>query len=481
MTGEEQKQQANTSGEARSSGEAHNHAQQDAGDKTLPSLTRRGFLAGALGAGATVVAATGEALLTGCARSEEDKINDLATKAVEDKDVPVVEVSPEQIVEITDFEEAPFEDYLELIASYELPPGSLVHQISEELALVLKADEKGGNRRQIGIMDLITGEVRTLVKEPVEAERGVIIYDARASKSCLIWVELNLGALTWKTYVAAIISEKVLSPTHSLVNMALGDVLLVEEGGVDYEPPMLAVFEDKAYWTVMPYAAGKANMEDSYLKALPNAQKAGTSKAEPYTVFVSHGRMITNPLVSGSTITLVPRVDTANIYYQLTALNCSDDKAVAFQVLPFELRVSDAVLVESSFLFSIEGNYTYAGGLSRFGIYQQLTDGNYLHVSKPPTNAMVRFGDCLLFKSTSSIIGVDPEKKKLFVVKSPPRCSDFGEALVGGGAQTKVVTCSIRMKEGGQGAEITLIRVFGKAKPKADPSPSNQSTPESGQ
>ena len=422
----------------------------DIGARALPEISRRGFVASALGIGAAAVAISGEALLTGCTSDEEDQPEVLTSGAVQDKDIPVVEVASNQVIEGIGFEEAPFEDYLELVDSYDLPLGSLVHQIDSDLALVLLPNEEGGSLRQIGIVDLNNGEMTVIVEKPVGTGRNVLIYDARASKSRVIWVEVDLGSLGWKTYVAP------------LVNKEIGIAALVEEGDKDYEPPMLAVAGDKVYWTYMPLAAGDANQEDSLLRAVDGGTVLNSVQVNPYTVLISHGRMITNPLVSGGIITVVPRVDTSSIYYQLTALDCSNDEAVATLVMPQSLKVSDAVYMNNAFSFSIEDNYNYADGLANFGIYQQLPNGDYLHVSKPPTNAIVGLGDCLVLKSTNSIIGVDPVNSKLFIVRNPPRCSDFGEALIGWGAQEKLAICSVRMKEAGKGPDATVIRVFKK-------------------
>ena len=161
--------------------------------------------------------------------------------------------------------------------------------------------------------------------------------------------------------------------------------------------------------------------------------------------------MITNRLVTDGVVTFVPRVDTSNVYYQLTALNCTNDKAVDFQILPRPLRVTDALYLGSGFLFCVEDTYEYddVKGIFQFGTYLQLDQGMVLHVNRPPTCAAVRLGDCLIVKSTASIIGIDLVNRKSFVVDLPHQCSAFGEALVGWGNREKVVTYFVRMGEEG--------------------------------
>ena len=442
--------------------------------KGLP-LSRRGFVAGALGVGVAVVAASSEAFLAGCSPAQDNASEPLISQATQDKDIPVVQVSPDQVIEGTQFDEASFDDYLVQVASYDLPVGALAYQMDINLALVLLPAQDVGCLRQIALLSLADGTTTVLVSAPVGVGRNKVIYDARASKSQLIWVEVDLGDLSWQTYVVP------LTWSGSQVDSDIGaNAVLVEQGTADYEPPMLAVAVDKAYWTVMPLATGSASQQDSLLRAVSGKVAAGSvhvagssqdtgsgqgvdnGQGVPYTILTSHGRMITNPLVSSNVITVVPRVDTGNVYYQLTALDCDKDSSVAFQVLPQSLKVSDAVYLKDGFAFSIEDNYDYAGGLANSGIYQQLADGNYLHVSKPPTNAMVQCGDSLLVKSTNSIIGIDAANKKLFIISPPELCSDFGEALIGGGALERFATCSVRMQPAGGDAEATVIRVFGQ-------------------
>jgi hypothetical protein len=411
-------------------------------------LSRRGFVAGALGLGLSAAAASGAGLLGGCS-SGQGQGGTLASTTVSDEEIVTLSVAEDQVLEAADFDEAPFEDYLKFKASFELPLGSLMSQIDQQSVLVLLPTEQDSNRRSIALMDLGNGVTTTILPNPVGTGRNVVIYDARASRNRLIWVEVDLGKGDWNCYVAP------------LSGTVIGNVLLVEQGDALYEPPMLAVADNKVYWTVMPLASGAANLEDSKLKAIDFNKSSFSSLPRAYVVLTSHGRMITNPLVNQGSITLVPRVDTDNIYYQLTALSCDDDRPLVYQVLPQSLRVCEALYTSGAFAFSIEDNYSYAGGLSRFGSYLQLSGGEYLHVARPPMNPVVRFNDCLIVKSTYNIVGIDPIARRSFVIDTPPRSSGFGEALVGWGDQGQVVTCSIRIAEGGGSAEKTILRVFG--------------------
>jgi hypothetical protein len=457
--------------EARISSSSEQHVPESGKEYASPSLTRRHFVAGVLGMGAAIATAEGGVMLSGCAPSKEQQFEDLVSKGVEDQNIVALDVAPEQIVETTDFEEVPMEDYLKLQTTHELPFGCLVHQMSSSAALVLLPGGQGESLRKIGILDLESGEMTTVINAPVGTGKNMLIYDARASENALIWVELDLGDQTWRVY-AAVLNEA-----------AVGEAWMVEEGNADYEPSMLAVAGSKVYWTVMPVATGPANQEDSFLRALElgqsgdvaqgtqngaaaqsdqGAQSTQTSRGTPYTVLTSHGRMITNPLVTDGIVTFVPRVDTENVYYQLTALNCSDDTPVDFTVLPQALRVTEAIYMEGSFTFNIEDNYNYARGLSHFGTYQDLGNETYLRVNRPPLCPVARFQDFLLVKTPASIVGIDPTGKKVFVIDPPSQSTDYGEVLAGWGIQKRIVTSSIRLTDDGD-MEATLIRVFDPA------------------
>jgi hypothetical protein len=320
--------------------------------------------------------------------------------------------------------------------------------VDSSLALVLLPGDKGKSFKKIGMLNLENGEVASIINEPLAMGKNKVIYDARASQVGLIWVEFDLGDHYWQVRVAA------------LNGVVAGESMLVEEGDADFEPPMLAVADQKLYWTVMPVATGAANQEDSLLRACELGQGGSRGLREPYTILASHGRMITNPLVTDGMVTFVPRVDTANVYYQLTALNCLDDKVADFKVLPQSLRVTDALYRGGAFAFSIEGNYDYAGGLAHFGTYQGLDDGTYLHVSRPPLSPVVYFKDCLIIKSPTNVVGINPKGRKTFVIDAPPQSLKFGEALVGCGVQDKLVTSSIRLAEHEGTMEATMVRVF---------------------
>ena len=406
-------------------------------------VSRREFFSGMLGAGA--VLATGAILVSaGCSSSKKDDLESVVAQVAQDADIATLKVATDQLLESAEFAEAPLTDYLVLKNTWDLPKGSLVYVSSDTLAMLLVPGATTEALIKIGFIDLTTGELTIVMDQAQRHQDGYVIYDARASNRALVWVECNMQTSEWQVYCA------------SLTGITLGESLLIDEGGIDYEPPMLCANEDKVYWTYMPDPMGPANQEDSYLKT------ANVTEPQPQVIYTSHGRMITNPVATEGILTFVPRVDTTNVYYQLTALETSDDSVVAVNILPQALRVTDAIYMSGSFTFCTESNYDYAGGLAYFGTYRDLGDGSYLHVNKMPTSAAVQWKQHLILKSTRNIVGLDTANKKFFVFDALAESADYGDILAAWGIQDNVVIYTTVGSKSGLSTGTTRLRVFGE-------------------
>jgi hypothetical protein len=464
-------------------------------DDNRGHLSRRGFVQRAAGTGLAVAAAVGAAgataaagLLTGCSSDEEDELaSTVANEAGSEANITTLDVATGQILETTDFDEAPLADYLVEGPSWELTMGTQVFQASASTALLLQPADVGEDLVGFALLNLDDGTITSLFKKPVGLGVNDILYDARASETSLIWVELNLASQDWRVYVApmetilTVVAEVTtqreaakgpLSPERvareaaeaQAAAQAIAQVAqLVEEGNADYEAPMLAISGDKAYWTVMPNPDGPASTEDSYLKAV-QVRPPG-SFAEPQTVHTSHGRMITTPLISGDLITIVPRVDTESIYYQLTAITVLSNQIRHVDILPQSLRVTDAVFLGDNFAFCIEDNYDYAKGLATFGTYLGLPDGTYLHVNRIPTSAPVMIDGLLFVKSTMNAVCFDVTNHRYFAVKAVADCVDYGDVLAGWGVQNRLVLYTSVPNHENSSKSKTVLRVFDRPAP----------------
>ncbi|MDR3316204.1 MAG: hypothetical protein LBS98_06995 [Coriobacteriales bacterium] len=442
-------------------------------------LTRRGFLAGAVGVGVAAVA-VGAVALSGCSSDEEDELSTVVAEEAGDADIETLHVATSQIIEGNDFDEVLVGEYLMHLGTWTFPLGTLVYQATNDTALLLLPVDKGDALRTLALLDLNTGDSTALLTSTVSENPSEVLYEARASATSLIWVECSLADQSWKVYTARL--DALMQFTSGVWYAAAGAesvegaegaetataveppplaeiAQLVDEGNGDYDPPLLAISGDKAYWTVMPNPDGPANQEDSYLKT---ARVSLSGMYKPSIVHTSHGRMITNPLISDGIVTIVPRVSTTNVYYQLTAISVETDKTLSVSILPQSLRVNDAIFSDGRFAFGIEGNYDYAEGLNIFGTYFDIGDDSWLHVSRMPVSAPLFWNGCLIVKSTVNIIGFDTVNRRFFVIDTVADCADYGDVLVGWGAQDKIVSYTmIPARQGSRGGS-TVLRVFGR-------------------
>jgi hypothetical protein len=326
----------------------------------------------------------------------------------------------------------------------------------------------------------------------VGSAEGYVIYDARVNDLLAVWVECLLSTGAWRVYAAQLTGGA--SGTR-------GAEVLLDEGDALYEPPMLCVCENSAYWTVMPDPDGSASGEDSLLKRAQVVGSAGggggagggdggagasgggaggagggdgvtdaggasgfdTSSAgigAPEQMYVSHGRMITNPQASGGVITFVPRVDVSTVFYQLTALNNVTSQITEVAILPPSLRVSDAVYAQGGFSFQIEANYDYAKGLSLYGSYKQQATDSYFYANKTPSSPAAFVNNCMYIKSTKNIIGFDLQKNRYFVIDTPKDCVDYGDILAGSGEHQTLVTYTTITNKISANKSTTKVRIF---------------------
>jgi hypothetical protein len=170
--------------------------------------------------------------------------------------------------------------------------------------------------------------------------------------------------------------------------------------------------------------------------------------------------MITVPTVSGDTLTIVPRVDTNGVYYQLTALDIKTDAVRNIAILPPSLRVADAVWLDKGFAFGIEANTIHAKGLRLLGMYLQQGDGHYLFVNKAPVSVPVEIKGLPYVKSTRNAVGLDTDLNNAVVVNALENCVDYGDLLAGAGRQNRLVLYTTVTSRIGQEEGVCTVRVF---------------------
>ncbi|MCL2339329.1 MAG: hypothetical protein FWC59_00280, partial [Actinomycetia bacterium] len=394
------------------------------------NISRRAFLASSLQAGAAVALGTAAAgSLAGCSDNNATASSGSQVTLSDGTSVAILSARTDQLLEVTEFNEATnLADYLVEAVRYELPYGTIFYQMDNDRVLALIPSGSGRSLIRFEQLDLNNGTRIRLLDTAVglSAERpAAILYDARCSTDLLLWTECDVSDLSWQVYTA------------QLTNGSVGGPVLVDEGSADMEIPLLAVAGDKAYWTVMPNPGGPAQYNDSYLKM------AGAGSSDVQIVYTSHGRMCTTPLVDQGVLTFVPRVDTKNIYYQLTALDTASNQIQYAAVMPQSVRVLDALALEGNFCFSLEDNYSYASGLGFYGTYQPLANADrWLHLARKPSAAPVILRDRLVVKSALRVIGIDAANQFYYSIPPLSGSADYGDILAGWGHQERLVIYS---------------------------------------
>ncbi|MCL2807226.1 MAG: hypothetical protein FWD27_03550 [Coriobacteriia bacterium] len=415
-------------------------------------LSRRGFVVGAAAVAASTAAAS--VALGGCQSvSAQQAVYDSVRSQFPKAKLEYLDVDPAQVLPHTEMTMVDSVEYLRETQNFELPLGSLVYQSSDTQALVVAPGASSKALIRLGLVQLDSGNFSPFLDEALGSGEDYVIYDARASSDAVVWVECNMVHGLWRVYAAHIISgavgEGILQEPH-----------LLDEGVESHVPPQVALSGTKVYWTVMPDAAGPAATEDSYLKAVELNAVATQASVEPKIVYTSHGRMIATPLVSGDLITFVPRVDTDAVYYQLTTMDIATDTVQNIAILPPSLRVSDAVWLGDGFAFGIEGNYDYAKGLSLFGTYLQLGDGQFLYTNKAPTSAAMRMESLTFVKSTKNVLGLDPANDSVAIVRFMQDCVAYGDIMAGVGEQNRLVIYTTVTSRMGLEKGRCRVRVF---------------------
>ncbi|MDR3136051.1 MAG: hypothetical protein LBU07_01245 [Coriobacteriales bacterium] len=447
----------------------------------LTSSLAGGVLAGSVLAGGTLTASN--LTLTGCSSTNSvDKLIATAAQNAPQAHIQYLRVDPTQVLPYTDMTNVSYQDYLKETSSFELPLGSLLYQSSPTRALVIGPGDSSRYLIRLDMTSLYDGSRTPLLNQALGANEDYVIYDARASDSALIWVESNMIDDIWRVYAATLTNgapspiaeatsggasgadgtagEKTAGGSGASGASTLPQAILLDKGGPDFEPPLLAVSGNKVYWTVMPDPTGLASQEDSLLRcALLNPQQPG-AKPEPRTIYTSHGRMITNPQVSGDVLTIVPRADADSVYYQLTALGINDDVVRNVAILPPSLRVSDAVWLDEGFAFCIEANYDYAQGLAYAGTYWQRAHDQFLYINKAPSSAPLVLGALLYVKSTKNIIGLDATHGTALIVPTPENSVSYGDILASCGQQDRLVVYTTVTSRLGQERGSCQVRVF---------------------
>ncbi|MEG2368617.1 MAG: Tat pathway signal protein [Raoultibacter sp.] len=378
-------------------------------------MTRRHFLYGALGLGVVAAAAFGGGALQEAAKKRDS--------------ITYLEVPENAVFTLSDCTEIPLDQGLQLTGSYEFPYGTLVWSSNDTNAACLLPTETAKPLVHVGIITLASGETTTVLEAALGQSEGFEVYDARASELGMIWTEANILEGTWRVYAA------------SLSATTLGKPALLDQGDAQWEAPTIAAVGNSAFWQCLPQIKGSASREKSLLK------RASFSGKDTETLYASTGRMSTPIYPLRDSVVITPRVDTSNIYHQLTHIG-TDGQTLDTMVLPASMKPLEAGYGPTGFTFSFDSIYNYGGGIANLGTYTPQSDHdpeNYQNLSwfrfdKAPSAPPAWCGKFFIVKSTRAICGVNFADKTYFSCDIDNDCDDWGDYLASTGICKTIVT-----------------------------------------
>ncbi len=382
------------------------------------AITRRHLLVGAgITAGIAVAAAGGFFVYS-------------QTTTPSSSDFEILSVSEDAVSTNSSLTTVESDGYLSLIGSYELTYGTQVWANSDLVAACLVPGETSTPLTTVELLWLDSATTQTVLTQAIGQSEGFNIYDVRASDQGIIWVEADILDGTWNVYTAV------------LTDRILGEAVLVDTGDSNWEMPQIAAVANKAFWQVLPRTDGNTTSESSILRA------ATMGSSETHIAYTSSGRMATPPYATATGVVITPRVDTSEVYYQLTYLDAIEENVLDSLILPVSMRPLEAGYGETGFMFSFDGTYSYGDGISQLGTYTPLrtTTGDeassslWFRYARTPSAAPAWCGPYLMVKSTTAVAGVNLEAGELFTLSVESGSDDYGDYLASTGTHNTVIT-----------------------------------------
>ncbi len=400
------------------------------------NISRRGFLRGGAVTAAGIGAATA---LSSCGSS-----------ATEDKEPAVVESeAATYVLGSGDIEgtyqlagdEAGGTASLAEAGSWNIPLGCVLRPSEGSWKPYVMPSENAGAMTSAGVFSVANG-TNSLLLSAAQSGGNYVIYDAQCSDSVFAWIELDVVTRSWKLF-ASTFSES-----------SLGSAASLWEADSEYDPPLMCCSGKSVIWLVMPATSGSHTTEDS----LCYLWKAGESEASQ--VVRSKGRFGAAPTVSDGVVTLVPRVRTSEgRYYGITAytLDSQLSEQVAQLVLPASVVPLAAVYMGSTFVFSVEKNYSSGGLLGNMGTYIGTGDDGFIALPREPSAVAAGKDGVYLMKTRASHLIVDTNAKTYATLSAPNRSLDFGDYPASMGTTSTFVTfATVKDEETGYPSSVNV-------------------------
>lgn len=393
------------------------------------NITRRGlFRAGAAGA----ATATTVGLLSGCRHSDEEAsdpvvVDEGASENVFDEDDPYKEVDLA----------------LKEKGNWTLPVGTVLRPAAGTWVPGLAAGSTAMPVVKCVALSTKSGALADVVTSLVMGDApNLTIYDAHCSDEVYAWVEMDMLKKHWVLYAQRFSNGEV-----------SGKVSTLWEGNSDWDPPLFAVVDDMVIWQVMPAIGGSKTTELSYCYLWHMGDRDAQAVVE------SPGRFAVPPAISGSTVTLAPRVRAdKGVFYGITAYSLKDDLSTTVDqlVLPQTVRPFRAVRMGDLFAFSIEANYSSGGLLGRMGTYLGTGDGPFVTLIREPSAQVSGKGNQYIIKSRASYFVIDTKWKHYSILSATNRCVSYGEYPASEGVCDSFVTfATIKEADTGYPSAVT--------------------------
>ena len=316
-------------------------------------LTRRRFLYGAAAVGAAGILAAGGAAIANVVGDGEGNSGDVPTLTVPGNAVTTLSADSENFSQTAD--DAPL---VQNAGAYDLPFGTLLWSSNDVNAACLIPTSGANPLTTVGIMNLSTGGVTTVLEQARDQAAGFDIYDVRCSQTGMVWTEANILQGVWRVWAAPL-----------SVDGALGSPIQLDEGDSAWETPSIAAAGDAAFWQCLPKANGVAATANSCVK------RAAFGSSEVGTVYESEGRMATPLYALADAVVCTPRAATSGTYYQLTCLDAASGTVTDQVTLPASMRPLEAGYGPTGFSFCFEAAYNYGDGIAGVGTYTPLSEG----------------------------------------------------------------------------------------------------------
>ncbi|MDO4436548.1 MAG: hypothetical protein Q4B77_01140 [Coriobacteriaceae bacterium] len=394
----------------------------------MRSFSRRGLVKGAAISGAVVAAAS----LSGCGPEDGADV----------KGEPEVVTDESKIINVID-EYKNVDCPLNAQMSWDLPLGTVVAQSEGAWAAVIEAPASARAVNTLGVVSLANGARTVLIDAPTQG-RGFGFHDVCCSESVFAWAEMNYRTGEWVLLAQA------------LENGALtGKFAELDRGDKDWEPPRFTATGDSVIWQRMPQPTGGKSSEFSHCFRWHVGDGRGKD------LYESPGRFATWPRVSDGYLTIAPRVNAEDgTFYGLTAIDLDGNGKVADRlVMPQNVSPFEAVYMGGRFVFSVEANYGYGGGLGNMGTYISSDNGTYVFLSREPLACVAGKGSAYLIKAQSSHFVVDTAAQTYSVLTAPDKALDFGDYPACVGTTDRFATYATIRGDDGMPAAVRL-RVF---------------------